>query len=192
MNDSIDSVVVKSEDFCSRGRWFESQHCTILLEHFFYFIFFSFDFFLYFVLISRSKIFQNAPKSNWCGGRRGFGEGHHTTDNNIEGTLSRPTSNLPEKLQKPVKQRRVYSLDECTRLWMLKINWNYIVLNFEIRWNLKIIQNIKFQKKKKKKKTTKKKQQQKKKNNNNKKQHQTNKEKAKTTTTTTKQTQQQI
>ena len=38
-------------------------------------------------------------------------------DSSTEGTMSRATSTLPEKLQKPpVKQRHVYySLDECTR-----------------------------------------------------------------------------
>ena len=56
-------------------------------------------------------------------------------DSSTEGTLSRATSTLTEKLQKPpMKQRRVYSWDECTQFWMLKISWNYIVLN-EIRWN---------------------------------------------------------
>ena len=44
-------------------------------------------------------------------------------DSSTEGTMSRATCALPEKLQKPpVKQRRVYSLDECTRFRMLKIS----------------------------------------------------------------------
>ena len=74
-----------------------------------------------------------------------------------EGTTSRATSTLPEKLQKPpVKQRRVYSLDECARFWMSKISWNYIVVN-EIRWNLTKRIEYKITKKKTKKKKKKKK-----------------------------------
>ena len=42
------------------GRRFEFQYGTIFIELFFYFI----GFLLLFVLISYSKIFQNAPKSN--------------------------------------------------------------------------------------------------------------------------------
>ena len=46
-----------------------------------------------------------------------------TIDRCTEGTMSRDTSALPEKLQKsPVKQRRVYSLDECTRFRTLKFS----------------------------------------------------------------------
>ena len=42
-------------------------------------------------------------------------------DSSTEGTMSRATSTLPEKLQKPpVKQRCIYSLDECTRFRILK------------------------------------------------------------------------
>ena len=37
------------------------------------------------------------------------------------GTTTRTTSTLPEQLQKtPVKQMRVYSLDECTLVRLLK------------------------------------------------------------------------
>ena len=44
-------------------------------------------------------------------------------DSSTEGTMSRVMNTLPEKLQKPpVKQRRVYSLDECIRFRMLKIS----------------------------------------------------------------------
>ena len=58
-------------------------------------------------------------------------------DSSTEETMSRAASTLPEKLQNPpVKQRRVYSLDKCTRFWMLNISRNNIVLDFEIRWNL--------------------------------------------------------
>ena len=40
-------------------------------------------------------------------------------DSSTQGTMSRATSTLLEKLQKPpVKQRRVYSLDECTQFCM--------------------------------------------------------------------------
>ena len=48
-------------------------------------------------------------------------------DSSTEGTMSRATSTLPEKLQKPPVS--VYSLDECTRFRMLKFSWNHIVLN---------------------------------------------------------------
>ena len=46
-----------------------------------------------------------------------------TIDISAEGTMSRATSTRPEKLQKPpVKQRRAYNLDECTRFRMMKFS----------------------------------------------------------------------
>ena len=44
-------------------------------------------------------------------------------DSSTEGTMSRATSTLPEKLQKPpAKQMRAYSLNECNRFRMLKFS----------------------------------------------------------------------
>ena len=77
-NDSIDSVVVTEESFVVGGGGSNPSIALFFLTVF-YLIFFHFFFFLllHFVLISYSKIFPKASKSNRCGGRPGVGEGHN-------------------------------------------------------------------------------------------------------------------
>ena len=81
-----------------------------------------------------------SPKSNWCDGRRGDGEGHNSHwqqhRDGLRGLWVRLWVLFRRNYRTSNEIQACLQLGwECTLFRMLKFSWNYVDLN-EIRWNL--------------------------------------------------------